>query len=215
MMTNMDTLKKELKYVQETLIRSIQAISRVSMSESKSEQVIDKRLGDILDTGESACVTARCVIDRYRIMKPFSENGKKEKIISKVAGEIEVTAEGWLHIKLNTLLPNCRYKTNSYIQDTLTRLLEECDKPLPMFDKAFLAIVEYCDYDNREVYDQDNKSWKMIPNAIKGRVVKDDEQFRLDIGLFSKISDTPACHIYVIPQTQLSEFMNYLSNDLL
>jgi len=28
---------------------------------------------------------------------------KKEKIISKVAGEIEVTAEGWLHIKLNTL----------------------------------------------------------------------------------------------------------------
>ena len=215
MMTNMDTLKKELKYVQETLIRSIQAISRVSMSESKSEQVIDKRLGDILDTVESACVTARCVIDRYRIMKPFSENGKKEKIISKVAGEIEVTAEGWLHIKLNTLLPNCRYKTNSYIQDTLTRLLEECDKPLPMFDKAFLASVEYCDYDNREVYDQDNKSWKMIPNAIKGRVVKDDEQFRLDIGLFSKISDTPACHIYVIPQTQLSEFMNYLSNDLL
>ena len=96
------------------------------MSESKSEQVIDKRLGDILDTVESACVTARCVIDRYRIMKPFSENGKKEKIISKVAGEIEVTAEGWLHIKLNTLLPNCRYKTNSYIQDTLTRLLEEC-----------------------------------------------------------------------------------------
>ena len=145
----------------------------------------------------------------------ITENGKKEKIISKVAGEIEVTAEGWLHIKLNTLLPNCRYKTNSYIQDTLTRLLEECDKPLPMFDKGFLAIVEYCDYDNREVYDQDNKSWKMIPNAIKGRVVKDDEQFRLDIGLFSKISDTPACHIYVIPQTQLSEFMNYLSNDLL
>ena len=207
MMTNMDTLKKELKYVQETLIRSIQA--------SKSEQVIDKKLGDILDTIESACVTARCVIDRYRVMQPFSENGKKEKIISKVVGEIEVTAEGWLHIKLNTLLPNCRYKTNSYIQDTLTRLLEECDKPLPMFDKAFLAIVEYCDYDNREVYDQDNKSWKMIPNAIKGRVVKDDEQFRLDIGLFSKISDTPACHIYVIPQTQLSEFMDYLAHDLL
>lgn len=79
MMTNMDTLKKELKYVQETLIRSIQAISRVSMSESKSEQVIDKRLGDILDTVESACVTARCVIDRYRIMKPFRKMGRKKK----------------------------------------------------------------------------------------------------------------------------------------
>lgn len=185
------------------------------MSESKSEQVIDKRLGDILDNVESACVTARCVIDRYRIMQPFNEGFKKEKIISKVAGEIEVTAEGWLHIKLNTLLPNCRFKTNSYVQDTLTRLLEECDKPLPMFEHAFLAIVEHCDYENREVYDQDNKSWKMIPNAIKGRMVKDDEQFRLDIGLFSKMSDTIACHIYVIPSTQLSDFMYYLSNNLL
>mgnify|MGYP000251289580 CR=1 FL=1 len=76
MMTNMDTLKKELKYVQETLIRSIQAVSRVSMSESKSEQVIDKKLGDILDTIESACVTARCVIDRYRVMQPFWEERK-------------------------------------------------------------------------------------------------------------------------------------------
>ena len=215
MMTNMDTLKKELKYVQEKLIRSIQAVSRVSMSESKSEQVIDKRLGDILDNVESACVTARCVIDRYRIMQPFNEGFKKEKIISKVAGEIEVTAEGWLHIKLNTLLPNCRFKTYRYVLDTLTRLLEVCDKPLPMFEHAFLAIVEHCDYENREVYDQDNKSWKMIPNAIKGRMVKDDEQFRLDIGLFSKMSDTIACHIYVIPSTQLSDFMYYLSNNLL
>lgn len=215
MLSNIDNLKNELKYVQNQLIDAIQAVSKVSMSESKSEHVIDKRLGDILDTVESACVTARCVIDKYRIMKPVNENLKKEKIISKVIGEIEVTAEGWVHIKLNTLLPNCRFKTNSYIQDTLRRLIGECEQKLPMFDKAFLAIVEYCNYENREVFDQDNKSWKMIPNAIKGRVIKDDEQFRLDIGLFSKMSDTPACHIYVIPEIQLREFMDYLSNDLL
>ena len=78
MMTSTDTLKKELKYVQEKLIRSIQAVSRVSMSESVSEQVIDKRLGDILDTVESACVTARCVIDKYRIMQPMGEGFIKE-----------------------------------------------------------------------------------------------------------------------------------------
>ena len=84
MMTNMDTLKKELKYVQETLIRSIQAISRVSMSESKSEnRSLTKGSAIFLIRVESACVTARCVIDRYRIMKPFTENGKKEKIISE------------------------------------------------------------------------------------------------------------------------------------
>lgn len=215
MNSSLDNLKNELKYVQEKLIHSIQAISKVSMSDSISEQVLDKRLGDVTDTVEAACVTVRCVIEKYRIMKPVNENYKKEKIIPDVTGSIEVTANGWVHIKLNTLLPNCRFKTNSYIQDTLTRLLEECNKPLPMFDRAFLAIVEYCDYDNREVFDQDNKSWKMIPNAIKGRVVKDDEQFRLDIGLFSKISEIPACHIYVIPHQQLSDFMYYLSKDLL
>lgn len=77
------------------------------------------------------------------------------------------------------------------------------------------AIKRMKEYGNREVFDQDNKSWKMIPNAIKGRVVKDDEQFRLDIGLFSKISEIPSCHIYVIPHRQLSDFMYYLSKDLL
>lgn len=84
MITNMDNLKKELKYVQEKLITSIQAVSRVSMSESNSETVIDKKLGDIIDSVESACITARNVIDKYRIMKPFTENAKKEKIISEV-----------------------------------------------------------------------------------------------------------------------------------
>ena len=82
MITNMDNLKKELKYVQEKLITSIQAVSRVSMSESNSETVINKKLGDIIDSVESACITARNVIDKYRIMKPFTENAKKEKIIS-------------------------------------------------------------------------------------------------------------------------------------
>lgn len=215
MNSNLDNLKQELKYIQKMLEQTTQTVSKAIVSDSISEQVIDKRLGDILDTMESACIASRCVIEKYRIMKPVNENHKKEKIISNIVGSIEVTAESWLHIVLNTLLPNCRYKTNKYIQDTLMRLLEECDKPLPMFEHAFLAIVEYCDYDNREVFDQDNKSWKMIPNAIKGRVIKDDEQFRLDIGLFSKMSDTPACHIYVIPSAQLNDFMYYLSNNLL
>lgn len=211
----MKNIKTELKYVQEKLIKSIQAVSRVSMSESNSEAVTDKRLGDILDCVEDACITARGVIDKYRVMKPFTENAKKEKIISDIVGSIEVTNQGWVHISLNTLLPNCRYKTNAYMQDTLIRLMEECEESLPMFKKAFLAIVEYCDYDNREVFDQDNKAWKMIPNAIKGRVVEDDEQFSLDIGLFSKISETPSCHIYVVDEAQLNDFTYYLSNDLL
>ena len=51
----------------------------MSMSESNSETVINKKLGDIIDSVESACITARNVIDKYRIMKPFTENAKKAK----------------------------------------------------------------------------------------------------------------------------------------
>ena len=79
MMTNMDTLKKELKYVQETLIRSIQAVSRVSMSESKSEQVIDKKLGDILDTIESACVLQDALLTDTVLCSLFRKMGRKKK----------------------------------------------------------------------------------------------------------------------------------------
>lgn len=79
MITNMDNLKKELKYVQEKLITSIQAVSRVSMSESDSETVIDKKLGDIIDSVESACITARNVIDKYRIMNRFRKMQRRKK----------------------------------------------------------------------------------------------------------------------------------------
>lgn len=213
--SDMNNLKNELKYVQEKVIRTIQAISRVSMSESVSASVLDKRLGDITDCLEEACVEARRTVEKYRPSLPFEGGAKEQSAVSKIAGEIEVTAEGWVHITLNTLLPNCRYKTNRYMHDTLMRLLESCPDTLPKFEHAFLAIVEYCDYESRTVFDQDNKAWKAIPNALKGRVFEDDDQFRLDIGLFTKMSENMSCQIYVIPEEQLNDFMYYLSNDLL
>ena len=97
----------------------------------------------------------------------------------------------------------------------MKRLLGEFEKPLPRFDKAFMAIIEYCDYDSRRVYDQDNKGWKMIANAIKGRMIEDDDQFHLDIGLFAKYSSDLACHIYILPEQDLCDFMYYLSKNLL
>ena len=64
---------------------------------------------------------------------------------------------GWLHMKLNTLLPNYkRIGGTQYISDTITRLLDQFQKDggkLPMFDKAFLAIVEHCDFNCSEVFD--------------------------------------------------------------
>ena len=60
-------------------------------------------------------------------------------------------------------------------------------------------IDEHCDIAARQVYDQDNKAWKAISNALKGRVVADDDQYSLGVCLLSRRSSEAECHIYVLP----------------
>ena len=89
------------------------------------------------------------------------------------------------------------------------------DGELPYFETAFLAIVEHCNSENHNALDNDNKGWKMIPNALKGRVIEDDNQFVLSIGLFAKLSDEPRCEIYVLPPEDGMIFMDLLEKDML
>jgi hypothetical protein len=72
-----------------------------------------------------------------------------------------------------------------------------------------LAIDEHCDINARNVYDQDNKAWKAVSNALKGRLIPDDDQFTLDIALISERSETPACHIYLLPRDEAFDFFWY------
>lgn len=211
-----DLVKSDLKAVQEKAISTIQAILKIMMAEVFTPRYLENKMNDIIQCAEDTCISARNAYEKYNRLYPYEEKLKlKQKTATQTAGEIELTAEGWVHIRLNSLLPHCKYKNNTYLFDTLKRLFEEFEKPLPRFDKAFMAIVEYCDYDSRRVYDQDNKGWKMIANAIKGRLIEDDDQFHLDIGLFAKYSQDLACHIYILPEINLNDFMYYLSRNLL
>jgi hypothetical protein len=128
-----------------------------------------------------------------------------------------VNEYGWLRIALNTLLPHCRYTTPAYLSDTITRLLDEYEargKPLPRFDAATLIIDEHCDIDSRAVYDQDNKGWKAIPNALKGRVIPDDDQFTLHVCLTSTRSKDTACHIWLLPRRDAGDFFGLKSENI-
>ena len=78
-----------------------------------------------------------------------------------------------------------------------------------------MAIVEYCNEENHNALDNDNKGWKMIPNALKGRVIEDDNQFILSMGLFTKISDEMRCEIYIMPPEDGVIFMDLLAKDML
>ena len=128
-----------------------------------------------------------------------------------VTGYVERFGFDWLHICVNTLLPHCRYQTPGWLTDTILRLLddfEEQGNTLPYYQKALLVIDEYSSLENRRIFDQDNKGWKAVSNALKGRLFSDDDQDTLSYALLSTTSEVPACHITLLPQAEASSFFD-------
>ena len=62
-------------------------------------------------------------------------------------------------------------------------------------------------------YDPDNKGWKAIPNAIKGVLVDDDDQYSLEIALLSRRSAVTACHIYILDADEADAFFSWRCGD--
>ena len=157
---------------------------------------------------ERGAVELRAICERS--MPPVSTIGKRPTLPSlDIAGQVEANEFGWLHIQLNTLLPHCRFAPPLWLTDTITRLLDQHEGrrgKLPVLDHALLVIEELCDVDSRQVYDEDNKGWKAVSNAIKGRLVKDDDQFSLSLCLLAQRSPEKVCHIYVLPVQDAGDF---------
>lgn len=211
----MEAYKKTFSNLQNDMIKVMRYLSKLLMSNSRSANEIGRQMDEYLCELENLCVKSRTSIEKYRPINTASDNYDVNRIVSEAAGNIEVTSEGWLHITLNTLLPNCKYRISSYIGDTIGRLIQSCGYELPYFEKAFMAIVEYCNYENHNALDNDNKGWKMIPNALKGSVIEDDSQFVLSVGLFAEISEDLRCEIYVMPPEDGSLFMELLSSGMI
>ena len=124
---------------------------------------------------------------------------------------------GWLHITINTLLPHCRYQSPNWFSDTIRRLLdsyEACGKELPFFERAMLIIDEHTAMEGRHIFDQDNKGWKAVSNAIKGRLIPDDDQHTLAVALLSTaVQSQECCHITVLPLSDAHDFFSAHSSD--
>ncbi len=80
---------------------------------------------------------------------------------------------------------------------------------LPFFPKAVLVIEEACSIGGRHIFDQDNKGWKAVSNAVKGRLIPDDDQFSLSIALRSVFSDENRCCIYVGLEEDTPEIIKF------
>lgn len=134
----------------------------------------------------------------------------------EVDGYVEQFGYGWLHIVLNTLLPHCRYQTPAWLSDTIRRLLDEYESSgqrLPQFKHAMLIIDEHSNIEGRHIYDQDNKGYKAVSNAMKGRLFPDDDQYTLSIALISTKSREQLCHITLLDTADVADFFALHSGD--
>lgn len=164
---------------------------------------------------ESATVELRRLCEQY--MPPASGIGQKPVLpLRETIGSVELIEYQWLHITLNTLLPSAAYQVPVWLSDTLRRLLDDYEsggRTLPYYHHALMVIDERSDVSGRRVYDQDNKGYKTISNALKGRVFPDDDQYTLGVALLSSRSSENVCHITILDRADAGDFFSLRVGD--
>ena len=211
-------MNEQLSMIQKHIISSHKAISFL-MSQSSSKDKTNAFLEAAMLQIEVACIEMRKLTEEISPDPPPLHIGQAVSMAERIYGKLEITDNNWLHITLNTLLPTCKsFKSSQYVADSITRLMNDFAKSggeLPMFEKAFIAIIERCNFQKSKSFDHDNKGYKAIPNALKGRVFQDDNQFQLSLGLFAELSDEASCHIFVLPESETGDFFNLKQDNLL
>ncbi len=174
------------------------------MSEACLQQTLERTAHHF----EQACLDMRVLCERY---SPGAGSYPRPRLdsVKEVAGHVEMLYDRWLQITLNTLLPHCRYQPPLWLTDSILRLLDEYEtagRKLLLYPRALLVIEEFCGIGGRRIFDQDNKGWKAVSNAFKGRLVPDDDQHSLNVALLSTLSDRNICRITLLPQEDTAMF---------
>ncbi len=192
----------------------IDTLAHGTCSSAKANALLDAAMQKI----EECCISMRKICEEIRPPLPSSHTEKTIYHHQEIYGQVTVMDTGWVDIRLETLLPHCRALSGSkYITDTITRLLNKFKSEggtLPLFEKAFVAIIEHCPMESSGVFDHDNKAFKTAINAVKGRLFQDDNQFELSLGLFTVQDIETCCHI-VMPFEAAGDFLYLLASDML
>jgi len=214
----MTELKQDVVRIQELVSNAFQRTGEIAALADSGQPVpakLQRALEQTMERFEQAALELRRLCEKNspgvggygnRPAAPRMEAG----------GYVERFGYGWLHIQLNTLLPHCRYQTPEWLSDTIRRLLDEYESggsELPRFNRAMLVIDEHCGIDGRHIFDQDNKGWKAVSNALKGRLIPDDDQHTLSLALLSRKSELNVCHIALLDQADAADFFSMHSGD--
>ena len=121
-----------------------------------------------------------------------------------------------LHRPADEEKPSAAYQVPVWLSDTIRRLLDEYEaggRELPYYEHALMVIDERSDIEGRRVFDQDNKGFKAVSNAVKGRLIPDDDQYTLGVTLLSARSSENACHITLLDSADAADFFSLRTGD--
>ena len=209
-------MKQDIARIQALVGETFKATSGLAaLAGSVSPEELQKAQEEISGSFERSTLELRRLCEKYA---PGVGGYGKRPVLPRMetAGFVERFGCGWLHIQLNTLLPHCRYQPSEWLSDTIRRLLDDYEaggSKLPFFREAMLVIDEHCGIDGRHIFDQDNKGWKAVSNAIKGRLGPDDDQFTLALSLLSEKSELNVCHISLMALSDTPDFFATRSGD--
>ena len=214
----MNDFKRDMAHIQTLVGSSFTATGGLvaladggQMTPAKLRKTLEQAVGYF----ESATVELRQLCERY--MPPAGNPGEKPTIPQReVTGSVELIDYHWLHIRINTLLPSAAYQVPVWLSDTIRRLLDEYEaggRELPYYEHALMVIDERSDIEGRRVFDQDNKGFKAVSNAVKGRLIPDDDQYTLGVALLSARSSENACHITLLDSADAADFFSLRTGD--
>lgn len=214
----MNSLKQDVSRIQELTAAAFQqtgGLAALADSGQADAAKLQRLLEQTMERFEQATLELRRLCEKHSTgIGGYGNRPAAPRM--EVDGYVEQFGYSWLHIQLNTLLPHCRYQTPEWLSDTIRRLLDEYESggsALPHFDQALLVIDEHCGMDGRHIFDQDNKGWKAVSNAIKGRLIPDDDQYTLALALLSRKSELNVCHITLLDQADAADFFAMHSGD--
>lgn len=214
----MNGLKQDMAQIQEligTAFTQTGCLVALSDGGMMSPEKLQQTLEQTMEHFERSALELRRLCEQYSPGVGGYGNRARAPAM-EIAGHVEILCGDWLHICLNTLLPHCRFQSPNWLTDTIRRLLDHYEaqgKPLPRYKRALLVIDEHSSIGGRHVFDQDNKGWKAVSNALKGRVIEDDDQYTLNLALVSKMSKETACHITLLEQRDAADFFSLRSGD--
>lgn len=214
----MTDFKKDMARIQELVGSAFTATGGLvaladggTMNDAKLQKTLETAAGDF----ERAVLELRMLCERHS--PGVGGYGKRPELPALcVTGHVERLGCNWLHITLNTLLPHCRFQPPEWLSDTIRRLLDRYEQnyKLPFYpEPALLVIEEHCGVEGRRVFDQDNKGYKAVSNALKGRLIPDDDQFTLNVALLSVPSPENNCHIYLLELADAPDFFAFQTGE--